>query len=67
MAMPGAPSTSQLGQLGVARVSVGPVIALAALEATRRAARVLLEQGTYGKPENILPFGEVNAMFARSA
>jgi 2-methylisocitrate lyase-like PEP mutase family enzyme len=67
MAMPGAPSTSQLGQLGVARVSVGPVIALAALGATRRAARVLLEEGTYGKPENILPFGEVNAMFASGA
>lgn len=64
MAMPGVPSAPQLGELGVARVSVGPVIALAALAATRRAARELLEQGTYGKPEDLLPFGEVNAMFA---
>jgi 2-methylisocitrate lyase-like PEP mutase family enzyme len=64
MAMPGAPSVSQLGQLGVARVSVGPGIALAALAATRRAARELLEQGTYGTPQDSLPFAEVNAMFA---
>ena len=65
MAMPGAPSTPQLGELGVARVSVGPAIAQAALATTRRAARELLEQGTYGKPEDLLPFGEVNGMFAR--
>jgi 2-methylisocitrate lyase-like PEP mutase family enzyme len=64
MAMPGAPATSQLGQLGVARVSVGPGIAQAALAATRRAARELLEHGTYGRPEDSLPFGDVNGMFA---
>jgi 2-methylisocitrate lyase-like PEP mutase family enzyme len=64
MAMPGAPSVSQLGQLGVARVSVGSAIAQAALATTRRAARELLEQGTYGTPEDSLPFGEVNGMFA---
>jgi 2-methylisocitrate lyase-like PEP mutase family enzyme len=66
MAMSGAPSTSQLAQIGVARVSVGPGIALVALAAARRAARELLEQGTYGRPGDSLPFGEVNAMF-RSA
>lgn len=65
MAMPGAPNVSRLGELGVARVSVGPVIALAALAATQRAARELLEQGTYGKPEDLLPFGEVNSLFTR--
>jgi 2-methylisocitrate lyase-like PEP mutase family enzyme len=63
MAMPGAPSASQLAALGVARVSVGPGIAQVALAATQRAARELLEQGTYGRPEDSLPFGEVNAMF----
>jgi 2-methylisocitrate lyase-like PEP mutase family enzyme len=66
MAMPGAPSTSQLGQLGVARVSVGPAIAQAALAATRRAARELLERGTYGAPEDSLPLGDVNGMFAHT-
>lgn len=66
MAMPGAPSASQLGQLGVARVSVGSAIAQAALATTRRAARELLEQGTYGTPEDSLPFGEVNGMFTHA-
>ncbi len=65
MAMPGAPSAAQLGQLGVARVSVGPVIAQAALATTQRAARELLEQGTYGRSEDLLPFGEIVRMFAQ--
>lgn len=64
MAGPGAPTTKQLGKLGVARVSVGPAIAQAALAATQRAARELLEQGTYGELANAIPFGEVNGMFA---
>jgi 2-methylisocitrate lyase-like PEP mutase family enzyme len=65
MAGPGAPSTKELGQLGVARVSVGPAITQAALTATRRVARELLEQGTYGELEDALPFGEINGMFAQ--
>jgi 2-methylisocitrate lyase-like PEP mutase family enzyme len=64
MAMPGAPSVAQLGHLGVARVSVGQAIIQAALATTRRAARELLEQGTYGTLEDSLPFGEANSMFA---
>jgi 2-methylisocitrate lyase-like PEP mutase family enzyme len=43
----GAPPVSQLGLLGVARVSVGPALTQAAHPATRRAARELLERGTY--------------------
>ena len=62
----GAPSAPQLGRLGVARVSVGSAIAQAALATTRRAARELLEEGTYGTAEDSLPFGEVNALFARA-
>jgi 2-methylisocitrate lyase-like PEP mutase family enzyme len=65
MAMPGAPSVKQLGEIGVARVSVGPWIAQAALAAAKRAARELLEQGTYTSLEPSLPFAELNAMFAR--
>jgi 2-methylisocitrate lyase-like PEP mutase family enzyme len=63
MALPGAPSVPQLGRLGVARVSLGPAIAQAALATTQRAARELLEQGTYHSLEQSLPFGEVNGMF----
>jgi 2-methylisocitrate lyase-like PEP mutase family enzyme len=65
MAMLGAPSVSQLGQLGVARVSVGSAIAQAALATTRRVAHELLEQGTYGKSEDLFPFAEVNNIFPR--
>ncbi|HEX6250629.1 MAG TPA: isocitrate lyase/phosphoenolpyruvate mutase family protein [Gemmatimonadaceae bacterium] len=63
MAQPGAPSVSELGRLGVARVSVGPLIAQAALAATLGVARTLLEQGTYGRPEELLSFDIANALF----
>ena len=64
MAMPGAPSAKQLGEIGVARVSVGPWVAQAALATALRAARELVEQGTYTSLEASLPFPELNAMFA---
>jgi 2-methylisocitrate lyase-like PEP mutase family enzyme len=63
MAGPGAPSIRELGQLGVARVSVGPAITQTALAATRRAALELLECGTYGALADAVPFGEANRMF----
>lgn len=65
MAMSGAPSIPDLGKLGVARVSLGPALAQAALGATQQAARELLEQGTYKALEKALPFGEANGMFDR--
>lgn len=55
----------ELGRLGVARVSLGPAVALAALATTQRAARELLEQGTYSTLEQSLPFGDVNSLFSR--
>ncbi len=64
MAMPGAPNATQLGKMGVARVSVGPGIAQAALAAVQSAASELLQQGTYRSLETGLPFPELNAMFA---
>ncbi len=66
MAMPGAPSAKQLGEIGVARVSVGPWIAQAALTVAQRAARELVEDGTYKSLEASLPFADLNAMFAQS-
>ncbi len=65
MAMSGAPSAKQLGEIGVARVSVGPWIAQAALAAAQRAARELIEHGTYTSLETSLPFAELNTMFAQ--
>jgi 2-methylisocitrate lyase-like PEP mutase family enzyme len=64
MAMPGAPSVAELAALGVARVSVGPAIAAAALGLTRDAARELLTHGTYGALERMMPIGEANGLFA---
>ena len=66
MAMPGAPSIAQLGQLGVARVSVGPAIAKAALATTRRAARELLEKGSYAALEDGGSVGDINALFSET-
>jgi 2-methylisocitrate lyase-like PEP mutase family enzyme len=48
LALPGAPSIAELGELGVARVSVGGAFAFAALGAVVEAAQELREQGTYG-------------------
>ena len=48
LALRGAPSTSELAALGVARVSVGGSFAFAALGALREAAEELRDRGTYG-------------------
>ena len=47
LALAGAPSVSELGELGVSRISVGGAFAFAALGALIEAARELREQGTY--------------------
>lgn len=67
MTGPGAPSTAQLGHLGVGRVTVGPAIMLAALAATHGATAELLGRGTYVGLETGMPFQEANAMFAHVA
>jgi 2-methylisocitrate lyase-like PEP mutase family enzyme len=66
MAGPGAPNVAELKELGVARVSVGPAIALVALGATQRAAQTLLQDGTYDGFVDALPFPDVNGAFKRS-
>ncbi|MDQ1467538.1 MAG: hypothetical protein QOH10_1953, partial [Actinomycetota bacterium] len=48
LALPSAPTIAQLGELGVARVSVGGTFAWVALGAVVDAARELLDSGTYG-------------------
>jgi 2-methylisocitrate lyase-like PEP mutase family enzyme len=48
LAWPGAPDVSELARVGVRRVSVGGAFAFAALGAAVRAARELLDDGTYG-------------------
>jgi 2-methylisocitrate lyase-like PEP mutase family enzyme len=62
---PGTPTVPQLAELGVARVSLGPYVAQAALETARRVAREVLERGTYQSLTDLPPFAEVNRMFGR--
>jgi 2-methylisocitrate lyase-like PEP mutase family enzyme len=65
MAGPGAPSVAELTALGVARVSVGSGIAQAAHAVVRRAARELLDAGTYESLADGLDYGEFNALMRR--
>ncbi|MEU2878921.1 isocitrate lyase/phosphoenolpyruvate mutase family protein, partial [Streptomyces sp. NPDC007070] len=59
---PGAPPVAELAAVGVARVSAGSGIAEAAYAVVARAARELLDAGTYGAVTDALPYGELNAL-----
>jgi 2-methylisocitrate lyase-like PEP mutase family enzyme len=48
LARPGAPTVRELGEIGVARISVGGAFAFAAVAALVEAATELRDQGTYG-------------------
>jgi 2-methylisocitrate lyase-like PEP mutase family enzyme len=63
LALPGAPTVSELAAAGVSRVSVGGAFAFTALGAVIEAARELREQGTYGFWEH----ARVGAKGARAA
>lgn len=65
MAGPGSPDVPALHALGVARVSVGPKLALAVMGQVQRAAAELLEPGGYSALEGAPSFAEVNGMFRR--
>ncbi|MEV5430453.1 isocitrate lyase/phosphoenolpyruvate mutase family protein [Streptomyces sp. NPDC052701] len=66
MAGPGAPPVAELAALGVARVSVGSGLAQAAHALVRRAARELLDAGTYGSLAGGLDYGELNTLLGQS-
>ncbi|SNT36107.1 2-Methylisocitrate lyase, PEP mutase family [Asanoa hainanensis] len=63
MAGPGSPTIDDLAALGVARVSVGPAITLAAYAAIQTAARELLTTGTYAALGT--GFAEIDALMGR--
>ena len=48
LAMPGAPTVAELGEIGVKRISVGSAFANVAFGAVIQAGRELLDEGTYG-------------------
>jgi 2-methylisocitrate lyase-like PEP mutase family enzyme len=62
LAAPGAPTVAELAALGVARVSLGPAIALAAYAVVRDAAREALTDGTYTAVNHRLEGGDLNAL-----
>ncbi len=58
LARPGAPTVAELGELGVARISVGGALAFSAIGGWIDAARELREQGTYGYFEQMAEGGK---------
>lgn len=62
MVGPGAPPVAELAALGVARVSAGAGVAMAAHAVVHSAARELLETGTYDSLAGGLDYGKLNAL-----
>ena len=54
---------TELGALGVKRISVGGLLARAAYSAALRAAREMAAGGTFGFAKEAVPFAELNGMF----
>ena len=67
LASTGTPSTAELETLGVARVTFGSGLTRAAYGATVRAAREVLEDGTYGWLEAASPWPELSRLLEGSA
>lgn len=63
----GAPSVAELAACGVARVSLGSSVALAAYEVARRATREALTTGTYGSVAADLGYGDLDRLLVRAA
>jgi len=59
---PGAPSVAEPAALGVARISAGSSITQAAHAVVRRAARELLDAGTYEALTDGLDYAELNIL-----
>ncbi|WP_328930631.1 isocitrate lyase/phosphoenolpyruvate mutase family protein (plasmid) [Streptomyces sp. NBC_00190] len=60
-------SVTELGALGVRRISTGSALSRAALGALTRAAREIAEYGTFGFGADALPYAEANALLAEGA
>ena len=62
---PWLPDLTELGEVGVKRVSAGSGLVRAALTGFLTAAREVREQGTFGWLAGVTPFSEFNALFRR--
>jgi 2-methylisocitrate lyase-like PEP mutase family enzyme len=54
----------EVGALGVRRISVGGALALAAWTGVMRAAQALRSKGTFDGLANLVPYAEINGLFA---
>jgi 2-methylisocitrate lyase-like PEP mutase family enzyme len=54
----------EVGALGVRRISVGGALALAAWTGVVRAAQALRSKGTFDGLANLVPYAEINGLFA---
>ncbi|MEV4138007.1 isocitrate lyase/phosphoenolpyruvate mutase family protein [Dactylosporangium sp. NPDC049742] len=59
---PGAPAVAELGELGVARVSLGSWVAEAAYAVARRAAEEAFTAGTYTSLDGAIEYSELNRL-----
>jgi 2-methylisocitrate lyase-like PEP mutase family enzyme len=66
MAGPGGPTVGELTAVGVRRISVGTALAQAAYGVAERAARELLQAGTYHTLDQAVSYPELNALCARA-
>ncbi|MEV3938055.1 isocitrate lyase/phosphoenolpyruvate mutase family protein [Glycomyces sp. NPDC049804] len=64
LAGPGAPAPSELDRLGVARISLGSRVAMAAYEVARKAAVGFFEADSYTAVEDGVPYGTMNDLLA---
>jgi len=65
LAGPGSPTINELEQLGVARVSLGSSTMRATLGLLKRAAKELLNQGTYSSLEDAPSHAEINRLMEK--
>jgi 2-methylisocitrate lyase-like PEP mutase family enzyme len=63
---PGAPTVSELDELGVARVSVGSGPMRATLGLLREISSELRDEGTYTSMESAVPYSDLNALLSAS-
>lgn len=66
LARPGGPTIAELAATGVRRISIGPAISEAVYGLARRAARELLESGTYESLDGAIGFSELQALVRAS-
>jgi 2-methylisocitrate lyase-like PEP mutase family enzyme len=59
-------SVGEIAALGVRRVSVGGALALAAWTGFMRAAETLRSEGSFAGLASLVPYAEINGLFARS-